>query len=336
MKQEKQTLRKTIIFIDYSESIQEDDYKPSRQIVVLEALSKLLDKFEQNNPLSQLGVYLLRNLKCDNFIGLNSTTIERTKIMDSFVSAAQNNRSLNIHSSLQIKAVNEHEPSGQISLYNAFKVAQKVFSEHGDYAFREIYFILSSIGTNDANDIYEAIKLLGNRKVKINIISLNCENFLYREIVKRTGGQLFVPNSKHDFEEVVYNIADPIFILENDSYLFCVAFISLVHTTYPFYCSIHNDWVYKGYRCSKCGNIHCSSISTCSVCAVRLISPVDIVRRSINEGLREKFEEEKESFCDFCFDASYKKCIECKMKVCGECFEFIFENIRFCLGCFSI
>lgn len=200
----KKTLRHTILLLDYSRAIKEEDYRPNRQVSMLETVLKLIDKFEENNPLSLLSVYLLRDLRCTQMIDSSNSHEKKKEEIEKHLKNARSDDRFNFHSSLLIKKVTDFDPVGQISLYNGLQVARGIFEKTPMYYHREIVLVLSSTGTNDAKDIYELLEDLVNLKVKINIISMSGTNYLFKQVVKRTGGKLYLAGSKLEFEEQLF------------------------------------------------------------------------------------------------------------------------------------
>ncbi len=115
----------------------------------------------------------------------------------------KSSREFNLHSTLQIKAVDQKEPFGQISLFNGFDLARRMFLSTPLYFHKEVYLFFGSSGTNDNSDPLQPVIELSKNEVKISTISFNGRSFILEKISELSKGFLAVPLNVTQFEEIV-------------------------------------------------------------------------------------------------------------------------------------
>ena len=171
----------------------------------------MIDKYTENNPLSQLSFLLLRNR---NVITLNdfAEPPEKTKTkLFSILKEHRNSEEFSLHNTLQMKTIGQNEPFGQISLLKGLQKAKSLFAGSPLYFHKEVYAVIGSSNTNDTEDIYSALDFFSRESIRVSIVSLNCSCYLFERIVELCNGRLAVPSNKETYEDYIFDIAEPLF-----------------------------------------------------------------------------------------------------------------------------
>jgi len=151
-----------------------------------------------------LAIVLLRDRRSVLLCDFDVSKEEKLRLLTELVHLNdKSSREFNLHSTLQIKAVDEKEPFGQISLFNGFERARKLFQTTPLYFHKEIYLLLGSSGTNDHTDPLQPVLDLAKDGTRINIISMNGRAFILEKITEISKGTLQVPHSVGQFEEII-------------------------------------------------------------------------------------------------------------------------------------
>jgi len=163
-----------------------------------------VEKYEENNPLSQLAIVLLRDRRSILLCDFDISKEEKLRILHELIHINdKSSREFNLHSTLQIKAVDEKEPFGQISLYNGFERARKLFQTTPLYFHKEVHLILGSSGTNDHSDPLQPVLELARDGTRVHVISMNGRAFILEKITELSRGNLEVPHCAGEFEETI-------------------------------------------------------------------------------------------------------------------------------------
>lgn len=202
----------------------------------------MIDKYQENNPLSQLSFIFMRNRGLSVLNTFNESVNAVRDRFDRILDEHRMNQEFNLHNTLQMKSVSGNEPLGQISLLKALKKCQEMFETSPLYFYKEIYVVLSSSNTNDNEDIFTSLEYFRANGIRISIISLNCTCYLYDKIVDTCNGKLVVPANREELEDYIFDIAEPIFMQVdktlNTNFKVSFPFLSALET--PMLCMCHD------------------------------------------------------------------------------------------------
>lgn len=205
----------------------------------------MIDKYQENNPLSQLSFILMRNRGLLTLNTFNDSVNAVRDRFDRILDEHRLNQEFNLHNTLQMKSVSGNEPLGQISLLKGLHKCQELFETSPLYFYKEVYIVLSSSNTNDNEDIFSSLEYFKANSIRISIISLNCTCFLYEKIVDTCNGKLAVPANREELEDYIFDIAEPIFMqMEktlNCNFKVSFPFLSTLET--PILCMCHDKLV---------------------------------------------------------------------------------------------
>lgn len=169
-------IRTLIVVIDGSLIMAEKDLRPNRFSMMLTLLQEFVVEFFDQNPISQLGIILMRN-------GISHV-----------VSEVNGSPQFHLDQIRQLKAKqhNRFEPKGDPSLQNSLELARSLLR----YNFgnnindtknsKEILIIFGALFTSDPGDIHKTIDSLVKDKIKVKVIGLSAQVAICQEIVNKT------------------------------------------------------------------------------------------------------------------------------------------------------
>lgn len=169
-------IRTLIVIIDGSLVMLEKDLRPNRFSMMLSLLQEFVIEFFDQNPISQMGIVLMRN-------GISH-----------LISEVNGSPQFHIDKIRQLRARqhNRFEPKGDPSLQNALELARSLLR----YNFgnnindtknsKEILIIFGALFTSDPGDIHKTINSLVKDDIKVKVIGLSAQVAICQEIVNRT------------------------------------------------------------------------------------------------------------------------------------------------------
>lgn len=147
----------------------ETDYRPSRMAVVLKGAETFIREFFDQNPLSHIGLVIIKDGVAQRLTDLGGTP-------DS-----------------QIKALMaKRECSGDASLQNALELVCDYLGQVPSYGHREVLILYSSLNTCDPRDIMETIEKCKKDKIRCSVVGLSAEIYICKYICEETGGSYTV------------------------------------------------------------------------------------------------------------------------------------------------
>lgn len=207
-------IRTLIVIIDCSAAMLEKDLRPTRFSMTLSLLLDFVVEFFDQNPISQLGIVMMRNgvsQLVSEVSGLPQYHLDRIRQ----VKARQHNR---------------YEPKGDPSLQNALEMARSLltynFGNNNNDAknSKELLIIFGALFTSDPGDIHKTIDLLVKDQIKVKVIGLSAQVAICQEIVNRTNHQQknissnyygVIMNENH-FKELLMDCVIPLPIAEQE------------------------------------------------------------------------------------------------------------------------
>jgi transcription initiation factor TFIIH subunit 2 len=131
-------MRHVYVIVDCTSSMSVQDLKPTRMICTVKLLEMFLEEFFDQNPISQLGMIVMKNKRAEKLSELAGSARKHIK-------AAQTLLKLNLN--------------GEPSVQNGLELAIKSLKLVPSHASREIILIMGSLTTCDPTDIHETIEV---------------------------------------------------------------------------------------------------------------------------------------------------------------------------------
>lgn len=177
-------IRTLILVIDGSLTMLEKDLRPTRFSVMISYLLDFVVEFFDQNPISQLGVVMMRN-------GMAHLVSEVSGLPQYHLDKLRG---------LNARLNNRFEPKGDPSLQNALELARSLLTANfGGMAAgssknsKEVLIIFGALFTSDPGDIHRTIDNLVKDEVKVKVIGLSARVAICQELVNRTN---FLSNGK--------------------------------------------------------------------------------------------------------------------------------------------
>ncbi|OMJ15872.1 Suppressor of stem-loop protein 1 [Smittium culicis] len=359
---QKGLVRYCYIILDCSSNTSERDLRPSRLELALQTLEAFVSEFFEQNPLGQIGLIVSRDGLAEkitdlssNFISL-STSISPLFLLIFISSPKLGNPSDHIRS---FKSKKIRDSSGSLSLQNSLMLAINSLKRVPKHGSREIFTILGSLTSTDPSDINSTISDLIKENIRVSIVEMSAEVFIFKKICTDTNGTFSVAINEAHFRELVLEFISPppIFNANSDAHLITMGFATSIHDSTPTFCSCHFKLSLDGYLCPRCNSKVCSLPSNCDVCGLSLVSSPHLSRSYHHLFPTNAFKElvppkESLSYCYSCMeplsdsvkvlnnqkpDASIPEelfqCPKCLNVFCLDCDLYIHETVHNCPGC---
>ncbi|KAK6014020.1 Ssl1-like protein, partial [Ostertagia ostertagi] len=158
-------MRYVYVAIDCSRSMTSKVLPPSRFFVTMKILNTFIDKFFEQNPISQLGIIIVKDKKAERFVSLTGN-----------VRALKDN----------LGSLNEAICSGDFSLQNALQLALTNLKSLPGHVSREVVVIMSSLSTVDPGNVFSTFELLRGHNIRCSVIGISAELFVCKQLAKIT------------------------------------------------------------------------------------------------------------------------------------------------------
>lgn len=328
-------IRYLYILIDFSRAAAEKDFKPNRMVFVANCVEAFVREFFDQNPLSQLGIVIIKNGVAHRLTDLSGSP-------ESHIKALGNNL----------------ECSGDSSLQNALDLAHGYLSQIPSYGHREVLVLYSALSTCDPGDIMESIKKCKDSKMRCSVVGLSAEIYICKHLCEETGGFYSVALDESHFKDLLLEHCPPPPAIAE----FAVA--SLVKMGFPqrgaegviSLCACHKEVkIGGGYTCPRCKARVCELPTECHICGLTLVSSPHLARSyhhlfpvtPFEEVLRTSSNDRLPRTCFGCQQflpnpgitgskAGVRlACPKCKHHFCFDCDIYIHDSLHNCPGCES-
>lgn len=327
---QKGLIRFLYIVVDFSRAAAEMDFRPSRMAVVAKHVEAFIREFFDQNPLSQIGLVIIKD-------GIAHTLTELGGSPESHVKALMGKMGC----------------SGDSSLQNALDLVHGYLDQIPSYGHREVLILYSSLSTCDPGDIMETIKKCKQSKLRCSVIGLSAEIFICKHLCHETGGSYSVALDEAHFKELMMEHAPPPPAIAE----FAIA--NLIKMGFPqraaegsiSICSCHKEAkVGEGYICPRCKARICDLPSECRICGLTLVSSPHLARSyhhlfpvTLFDEVSLSQQSESVRSSRTCFGCQQSLlnsgiqivCPKCKQNFCLDCDIYIHESLHNCPGCES-
>ncbi|KAG9354377.1 hypothetical protein JZ751_001084 [Albula glossodonta] len=175
-------MRHMFVVIDSSRTMEDQDLKPSRLASTLKLMEYFVEEYFDQNPISQVGIIITRNKRAEKLTDLAGNPRKHVEALR--------------------KAV-DTPCVGEPSLYNSLSLAMQTLKHMPGHTSREILIIFSSLTTCDPANIYELVKTLKERKIRVSVIGLSAEVRVCTVLTRETGGTYHVILDETHFRELL-------------------------------------------------------------------------------------------------------------------------------------
>lgn len=169
-------IRTLIVIIDGSATMTEKDLRPNRFSMTLQLLQDFIVEFFDQNPISQIGIVMMRN-------GVSNLVSEVNGLPQYHIDKLRQLRS---------RQHNRYEPKGDPLLQNSLEMARAMLKYNfgtnvdDNKNLKEVLVLFGSLFTSDPGDIHKTIDNLIKDEIKVKIIGLSAQVSICQQIAART------------------------------------------------------------------------------------------------------------------------------------------------------
>mmetsp|Transcript_101885 Transcript_101885/g.287475 ORF Transcript_101885/g.287475 Transcript_101885/m.287475 type:complete len:411 (-) Transcript_101885:63-1295(-) len=321
--------RYVYLILDMTDAARQPDYKPRRLEFMVEAAGRFARRFMAENPLSQLGLLVLRGGNCEIAAQCTGNNEEYTS---------------------QLLATAATGPRGRMSIVNGLLRAKGLLELAPPYGTREVILMFASLSTHDPGEtpIEEVRVSLKDKHVRVSVVSMSPELYALRSVCNETGGSYAVAlDSKHFDQLLSAHFLAP----TGDAHTLRPKLIQMgfprqvVEVSVPGLCSCHSKRCTRLFACPRCEARVCSMPSCCPMCELPLASAPLIARAFRQLAPVVEFHASPpprpgaaSRVCGGCqvSTAVGRQCPRCHMQFCDLCDSFIHGALRQCPGCAEV
>jgi transcription initiation factor TFIIH subunit 2 len=331
-------IRYVYLVIDMSKAMHANDFRPNRASAMRSLLSSFIVDFLGENPISQLGIIILRNGRAEKLSELSGSKSAHLHAIQSAVSTG-----------------------GDASLQNALDIACSLMNDVPKYGHREILVIFGGYATKDPGDIFLTVEKLKRSKVHVSIIGLFAEMHILRSICEETGGVFEVASCVEHIKRAFSTFLQPPTTRSSDEHEAAMIEMGfptredgLADTTLGY----DGAKIMNLDRCYKCPRCHTRVLeipTICAVCSLPLITAphlahsyhhlfplIDFSRIETSNSSASKYSSGVRCAgcnCDVNNYGGSKKeffqCPQCIDIYCEQCEMFLHESLHNCPGCLN-
>ncbi|XP_073956673.1 general transcription factor IIH subunit 2 Ssl1 isoform X1 [Choristoneura fumiferana] len=329
-------MRHLLLAIDCSEAMNCQDIKPTRFLCTLKLLERFIEEFFDQNPLSQLGLVLLKNKRAEKLTDMCGNVRKHIK-------AVQGLTNMNL--------------TGEPSLQNALEYAGRVLKPLPGHASRELLVLFASLTTCDPGDINTNIQALKTDGIRCSVIGLAAEVRICKKLCQDTGGEYGVILDDVHYRSLLLECtAPPPRARALDAGLIKMGFPHCAplsaqpdnNADPPItQCMCHLEEGEgvgtEGHLCPQCRTKYCSLPAQCRTCGLTLASAPHLARSYHHLFPVDPYEEvPNEGQAQYCFgclrlfndlDKELHRCGRCREHYCWQCAGLVSSTLHVCPGC---
>ncbi|KAG1678245.1 hypothetical protein FOA52_013865 [Chlamydomonas sp. UWO 241] len=180
-------IRFVTLIIDLSRGASAQDMRPNRLSVMLRIAKTFVRNFFDQNPLSQLGILLMRDGLAERLTELSGSP------------------------EAQIKRLTEANlgASGDASLQNVLELTAATLSAAPPYGHREALLLFAGLSTCDPGNVFAAIKACKDARIRCSVVGVAAEVYVCKRVADDTGGTYAVALGESHLEELMMAHAQP-------------------------------------------------------------------------------------------------------------------------------
>ena len=320
-------IRYVELVVDLSKAASINDMRPIRSAAMFGALEAFIRAFFDENPLSQLGIVIIRD-------GVAQQLTELSSSPEMHIEKLRSNL----------------DTGGTASIGNALDVAVDVLKNIPPYGHREVLCLLASLSTCDPGDIMKTVQDVVKEKVRVSMVGLAAEVHIFKLIAQKTGGSYGVALDQEHMENLVMMHATPPPSAkdeEDKNSLVSVGFPSQASSAPGAACFVGEACTLASgaFICPQCKGKTMEVPSQCHICGLTLLASPHLARSYHHLFPVEPYKEVKGGCsageCRGCFmplentsgPSEVSQCNGCSKYFCLDCDEYIHSRLHTCPGC---
>ncbi|KAK9821495.1 hypothetical protein WJX74_003082 [Apatococcus lobatus] len=340
------------VVVDLSRAASIQDMRPNRAAAMASVLVSFIREFFDQNPLSHLGIIIMRNGRSERLSELSASPEFHINKLRSNLDAG-----------------------GDASLMNGLDMAVDSLKAIPSYGHREVLVLFAALSTCDPGNIQDSVKSAQQHKCRVSCIGLAAEVHICRLSAQETGGTYGVALGEKHMEELVMGHAPPPPSRAADSAA------SLVRMGFPQRRPEGSDsmaligkectLLSGGFTCPRCLALVPELPSSCHVCGLTLVSSphlarsyhhlfpikpfVEVSADAVTQAMAAPNTQQRLQANDssiWCYSCSSNliqpdeadnteagvvvRCPDCGLFFCYDCDSYIHESLHNCPGCEAV
>ncbi|KAI1728965.1 ssl1-like domain-containing protein [Ditylenchus destructor] len=260
-------MRYVYVLVDCSTAMLGQSLYPSRIQVTAARLGSFLDKFFEQNPLSQLGLIACKDKRAERLHGFTSTPRvvkeSLTRFKDAFC-------------------------TGEFSLNSGLQLAMQSFQGLPGHSSKEIILVIASLATVDSGNVLTTFEQLKMRGIRCSVIGLSAETFVCKKLCSTTSGKYSVILDENHFDILLSDhIQPPVAARDQEASIVRMGFPQRSTIQTPSFCMCHQtdksgasicDNATRAFFCPQCAARYCQTPTECRVCGLLLLTAPQLAR----------------------------------------------------------
>ncbi|GFR41049.1 hypothetical protein Agub_g1692, partial [Astrephomene gubernaculifera] len=181
-------IRYLLLVIDLSRAASAQDLRPSRLGCMLSLCRSFVRKFFDQNPLSQLGIAVLRNGLVQQLSQLSGSPEAQVALLEPGKLGAA---------------------SGDASLQNALDLSVSLLRPLPPYGTREVLLLFAALASCDPGSVLDSARSCRENNIRVSIVGVAAEVYVCRRITEDTGGSYGVALHEQHLQQLVMQHAAP-------------------------------------------------------------------------------------------------------------------------------
>ncbi|GIL73188.1 hypothetical protein Vretimale_4636 [Volvox reticuliferus] len=345
-------IRYLLLVVDMSRAASAQDLRPNRLACILGLCRSFIREFFDQNPLSQLGIAIMRNGLVEKLTDLSGSPEAQVAKLD---------------------AGKLGSPAGDASLQNALDLSVSLLRSLPPYGHRELLVVFSALATCDPGNVLDSAKACKANNIRVSVVGVAAEVYVCRRITEETGGTYGVALNETHLEQLLlaHSSPPPATSAQAKAELVRMGFPqrSTEEASSAVFVGLEARLLSGNYTCPRCKARVPELPCECHICGLTLISSPHLARSyhhlfpvpPYHEDSKERAEEaagvlirqpamrdevptSTGSYCFGCLREVSQpgaagqlhltlRCGRCKQVFCFECDAYVHEQLHNCPGC---
>ncbi|KAG2442629.1 hypothetical protein HXX76_002714 [Chlamydomonas incerta] len=345
-------IRYVLLVVDLSRAAAAQDLRPNRLGCMLSLCRSFVREFFDQNPLSQLGIAVMRSGLVEKLTDLSGSPEAQVARLDAGKLGA---------------------PAGDASLQNALDLGVSLLRQLPPYGHRELLLLFAALASCDPGNVMDAVKACKDNHIRVSVVGVAAEVYVCRRITEDTGGTYGVALNEAHLEQLLmaHSPPPPATAAQAKAELVRMGFPqrSTEEASSAVFVGQEARLLPGSYTCPRCRSRVPELPVECHTCGLTLISSPHLARSyhhlfpvaPYHEDSEERAEaaaaaqaqqpamrnEVTTSTGAYCFGCLREvsepgvkgqlhltlRCGQCKQVFCFECDAYVHESLHNCPGC---
>ncbi|KXZ56829.1 hypothetical protein GPECTOR_1g748 [Gonium pectorale] len=181
-------IRYLLLVVDLSRAASATDLRPNRLACMLGLARSFVREFFDQNPLSQLGIAVMRGGLVDRLTDLSGSPEAQVA---------------------RLEAGKLGAAAGDASLQNALDLSVSLLRSLPPYGHREVLMLFAALSSCDPGNILDSVRACKENHIRVSVVGVAAEVYVCRRIADDTGGSYGVALHEAHLEQLLMAHAHP-------------------------------------------------------------------------------------------------------------------------------